>query len=267
MNCYAVICSKEYLPHYRVLFNSLKKYDPNTRQLLFHIGDVQESFDEKIDITELYNQAGYLTPLEKICSLRARVVLDAFNRGYSKVVFLGAKLEFFQSPQMLWHYLSFYNAIGTPHITSPLPEDGRHPSNASVCFTGHLSTDLVAFKNVPQVVQFLTWQDEVMKTRCSTTENTYLDQSWLNFLPFFCDSVYIMKDVEHNFAYWKLHQDEIVEKDGVWMMKNSGKPLVSFQYSGLDIRSPERISSHQDRWTADGDFLKFLQSYADRIKQ
>lgn len=267
MNCFVIICSKEYLSYYKILYTSLKKHSPKDKQILFHIGNVEEEFDEKVNITSWYDEAKYNSPLEKICSLRARVVLEAFNKGYEKVIFLGAKLELFQSVEKLWHYLTFYNAIGTPHITSPLPEDGKYPSNASVSFTGHLSTDLVAFKNAPQVVSFLSWQNEIMKTQCTTSMQTYLDQSWLNFLPIFVDNVYTMKDIEYNFAYWRLHQDSIINVKGVWIMKNSGKPLVAFQYSGLQIESPETISSHQNRWTAEGDFLKFLQSYVDRVKK
>lgn len=268
-NAFVCICSTEYLPFYKILFNSLKIHSPNTKQILYHIGEVAESFDEKVDITPWYNAAVYPETLNKICSLRARVVLDAFSRGYKNVVFLGAKVEFFSNPHLLFNVLdSQYDAFGTPHILSPLPEDGLSPSNSSVSFTGHLSTDLVGFCNSPASIKFLQWQDEIMKTKCRTTGQTYLDQSWLNFLPCFVPNVYIDRTMGLNHAYWRLHESEIIKENEQWKVKHGNhlSDLVAFQFSGLDINSPIGISKYQNRWMATGDFLLFLQNYCDKMK-
>lgn len=265
---YICICSAEYLKFYQVLYNSLKKYCPDSKQILYYIGDVQNSFDEIVDINLWYNASNsQYNKLEKICSLRARVVLDAFNKGYDKVVFLGAKMEFFEAPYQLLINLCAYNAVVTPHITEPLPDDGFLPSNASVSFTGHISTDLVGFRKCPEIIKFLKWQDQIMKTQCKTTNNTYLDQSWLNFLPFFVENVKILKDPAYNVAYWNFKQRYLKKSMNWWYVGNGiEKPLVCFQYSGLDLNCPENISTHQNRYKAEGEFLEFLKDYAQKVK-
>lgn len=262
---FVCIASAQYINHYKILFDSVKKYSSNIHQLLYHIGDVQEPFDQKINITNWFNEAKYPDTLTKICSLRARVVLDAFEKGYDKVVFLGAKVEFFSNPNTIVDLLDKHNAVVTPHILQPLPEDGKMPSNASVSFTGHISTDLVAFKNTFQVKEFLKWQDSIMLTQCRTTPQTYLDQSWLNFLPYFVDGVYILKDLGYNVAYWCFDQRGLylTDNDG-WRMKD-GSPLVAFQYSGLVKGKEHLISSHQNRNQATGDFLTFLKEYTSKL--
>lgn len=262
---FVAISSKEYINHYKVLFDSTKKHVGYVDQILYHIGNVQEPFDQKIDITHWYNEAIYPDTLTKICSLRPRVVLDAFNKGYDKVVFLGAKIEWFSDPYKLINLLDIHTAVVTPHITQPLPEDGRMPSNASVSFTGHISTDLVAFRNTFEIKEFLRWQDSVMSTQCKTTSQTYLDQSWLNFLPFFVEGVYIMRDLGYNVAYWNFNQRGMyLNSEGKWMMKD-GNELIAFQYSGLVKGKEHIISSHQSRYEAVGDFLVFLKEYTNKL--
>ena len=272
---YIAICTEEYLPYYRELYKSIKEHSPQSKQTLYYIGDKFEErvneFDEVINLTTLYeNCNSSYNKLEKICSLRARVVLDTFNRS-DKVIFCGAKLKFFSQPRELHRLLhDGYNAVVTPHIMEPLPEDGKFPSNEQVSFTGHISTDLVGFNHTTDIIKFLTWQDEIMKTKCATSSKTYLDQSWLNFLPFFVDNVKILKDVSYNVAYWNYQQRYLTKNYFLnkWLVsdRNTLSDLVCFQFSGLDLNHPETISTHQNREVAEGDFLEFLKDYAEKVK-
>lgn len=260
MNAFICICTEEYLNYYRELYKSLKTHAANHKQILYYIGarsidEVSKEFDEVIDANNWFQNCNpaYNT-LERICSLRAKVVLNSFERGYQGVIFLGAKVKFFKQPrELVMPLYDGYNAVVTPHILEPLPEDGKFPSNASLSFTGHISTDVVSFKNSPEMIKFLEWQDKIMKTQCRTTTHTYLDQSWLNFLPFFVNDVKILKDPGYNIAYWNVGQRNLDD-------------VVCFQYSGLDLNNPERISNHQNRYNADGDFLEFLKDYAEKVK-
>lgn len=290
---YVCICSNEYLGHYRVLYNSLKQHAQYVKQkngteikiadqILYYLGpmsvyEVRESnnFDKIVSLDNAYiNCHKSYNTLERICSLRPRVVLDAFEKGYDIVVFLGAKVEFFADPFKLVDSLKVIqdpcNAVVTPHILEPLPEDGKFPSNASVSFTGHISTDVVSFRKCPEIIEFLTWQDEIMKTKVKTTKETYLDQSWLNFLPFFVPNVKILRDPGYNVAYWNYKQRNLWKSSatGKWLLKNKNetKYLTCFQYSGLDLNNPENISTHQNRYKAEGDFLEFLKEYAEKVK-
>lgn len=277
MNDTAFICiaSEEYIKYYNELFESVLKHSPGHNQILYYIGDnTPQQYDQVVNINKWYDECNpSYTKLERICSLRARVVLDAFSVGFDNVVFLGAKVKFFANPHKLLDPLNViqdpFNAVVTPHILEPLPEDGKFPSNSTVSFTGHLSTDLVSFRNCPEIIKFLEWQDEIMKTQCKTTSQTYLDQSWLNFLPFFIENVKILRDQSYNVAYWNYKQRKLQKFRDIWMVENQKgmfESLVCFQYSGLDLNHPENISTHQNRYKAEGDFLEFLKDYAEKVK-
>lgn len=265
---FIAICSEEYLGYYEQLYVSLQKHSPDTHQVLYFIGqNIPTKYEHVIDITSW--KSIYSDKLTHICSLRARVVLDAFDHGFNSVVFCGAKIEFFDSPFDLLDELWDYDAVATPHILEPLPEDGKFPSNATVSFTGHISTDLVGFNDTKSVRDFLKWQDEIMKTQCRTTVHTYLDQSWLNFLPFFVQNTLILQDPSYNVAYWNMFQRDLKKKDGRFKVNSkylSDLTMTAFQYSGLDLNDCKNISKHQNRWTAEGDILEFLEDYARRVK-
>lgn len=261
------IASKEYISYYNILYKSLLPY--GYKQILYHIGDVSESFDEKVDITSWNEFTQYNDVLTSICSLRARVVLDAFDKGYDKVVFLGAKVEFFSNPSEFLALLDTNNAVVTPHILEPIIEDDKLPSNASISFTGHISTDVVGFKKTLDTIRFLTWQDNIMRTKCTTTHQTYLDQSWLNFIPFCIDDVKILRDPAYNVAYWNYTQRGLQWKNGKWRVlsndKNSLIPLVCFQYSGLEKGHEVDVSRHQNRLKASGNILELFLNYTKQL--
>lgn len=271
---YIAICTEEYLNYYKELYKSIKEHSPNSKQILYYIGKfdkiINEDFDIIVGINDQFESCNQIyNTLTRICSLRARVVLDAFERGNKNVIFCGAKIKFFDRPLELENAIEHFNAVVTPHIMKPLPEDGKFPSNEQVSFTGHVSTDLVAFKNTPDIVEFLQWQDEIMKTKCETSAKTYLDQSWLNFLPFFVNDVKILRDPSYNVAYWNYKQRNLQKVHGKWVVDThfgSKWKLTCFQFSGLNLVDPESISTHQDREVAEGDFLEFLKDYAEKVK-
>lgn len=280
---YIAICSEQYLNYYRELYKSLKEHSPHSKQIIYYIGtnetylrEVFGKFDESMYITDWYNDCDpSYDKLTAICSLRARVVLETFKSGNKDklenehVIFCGAKIKFLRPPDILEMSLNKNKAVVTPHITKPLPEDGQFPSNEQVSFTGHVSTDLVGFRNHPDVVEFLEWQDEIMKTKCKTSSRTYLDQSWLNFLPFFVDQVEILHDTAYNIAYWNYKQRNFSKIYDQWTVEDKygfTHKAVCFQFSGLDPNHPELISKHQSRDIATGDLLEFLTDYAEKVK-
>lgn len=259
------IASDLYLSNYKVLFDSVKKHVPHATQILYHIGYETPVFDKIININHLYNSTQYTDPLQIICSIRPLVVLNAFEQGYEKVVFTGADVEFFCYPDKL---LDNNNNVVLPHTLTPLPIDQNFPNQVGVIQTGHINSDTVAWVNTKETIEFLKWQYNTQKTHCVSGSSIFLDQSWLNCLPFFVDNVTILRDYSYNVAYYNLHERDIIEQNGVWWTHN--KPdnkivkLCSFQYSGLP-EDLNKISKHQNRFKPSNDLMSFLQQYKNKI--
>lgn len=230
------IASKEYEKIYQVHLAHLKIYLPNCD----HIRYFPNEFE-----------SGYKNTIQHICASRPEAILRTFEKGYDLVIFLGADVVFYKYPELLFN--PEFDVIITPHLTAPIPNDGMFPSNESIAKTGHLNSDLVVWKYTPSVVNFLRWQRDIMIDKCIESSNIFLDQTWLNFLPFFIRDVHIERHPAYNMAYWNFKQREHVEP-------------VCFQFSGFDPDNPKAISRHQNRYKAEGKFLEFLEDYARRIK-
>lgn len=249
------ICSELYMNQYAVHKESLDKWLPNTDKLLYKYEEIPQTWKDKYP---------YIDVGQQICALRPRVVLDAFSKGYTKVIFLGADVVFYnEAPEL---FREGVNAIVTPHILNPLWEDGLYPSPESLAHAGHINSDVVVWNNTFETTRFLLWQDQIHKTKCINNDSIFLDQTWLNFLPFTVRDVYILKHPGYNVAYWNYSQRLLRKfKDG-WVVGGKCEHLVCFQFSGIDVNHPELISKHQNRHVATDDFLQFLKEYCDKIK-
>lgn len=261
----ALVCiaSKEYLPRYKVLFDSVKRVNPFIKQILYQVsGDRPEWADEVVDVSHLMNRYNRIE--QNICSIRPWVVLDAFQKGYDIVGHLGADVEFFND--FTYEVLGYhYKALVIPHITQPLPDDGKFPFLEGVARTGLINSDCIFFKNCPEIVDFLNWQSKRLETMCVQNDYHFLDQTSLNFLPAFVDDVVWLRHAGWNVAYWNVYERGLKKReDGAYFMGN-GEPLVCFQYSGLDFQVPERLSVHQNRHTAEGLVLELLSDYVKKV--
>ncbi len=260
MKCFVTICSEQYLPYYRVQYESIKKHS-NVEPLLYFIGDNEPTnLGTVINITSW--KSNYSDLLTHICSIRPNVVLDAFKRGYNEVLFLGADVVFYDNPDSIFNKIS--DVVITPHITSPLPEDGLFPSNETIAWAGYLNSDVVFWNNHGITRNFLNWQAKTQETKCVNGPKTFLDQTWLNYVTSFLDAE-IIKDPSWNVSYWNFKQRNLNFREGKPFVGNI--PLLCYQFSGIDLHNPERISVHQNRETASGDMLVFLKEYIDKVKK
>lgn len=262
------ICTETFYPQWKVLYESIRRYcSSDVRIALLYVGDSTPTVPSEVlllneTVKSNYKETKVRYPIGSYLStLRPSAIATLFYQGYDEVLCLGADCELFAP-------LDFdrnYNAVVTPHITSPLPDDGKFPSNEGVSKTGHINGDFLFVRNTKEIVEFLIWWDRVMDTRCvdKPGEGMFYDQSWLNFLPFIVSNVLILRDSRYNVAYWNFIERDLNKEEGVWKTKDG--PLVMYQYSGFDKKHPENISKYQNRYHATGDLLEFLKEYASKI--
>lgn len=241
IHCLSIV-SPEYDKIYKVHKDSLDQYLPECKQVVYRPTDFKSN----------YTDIG-----QHICSIRPKVILEEFktsNPDY--IIFMGADVVFYKKPeQLLWRMneLEIESITITPHIVTPLPEDGKFPSNTSLSKGGHLNRDFVIWPNNSESIEFLEWQAKIMEDKCIATDQIFLDQTWLNFLPFIAGNVCIFKDPSYNVAYWNLHERDLND-------------ITFFQFSGFDPNNIEGISKHQNRYKAEGKLLELLTDYAEKIK-
>lgn len=215
-----------------------------------------------INSKELIKKYGYIAGLA-----RPLIINYVLSLGYEQVVCLDGDMEVFDSFDALYLNLQNYNAIVTPHITEPLPNDGLHPSMEDIRFAGNYNSAFFACSNTPEIRNFVNWWlvQSIERGELNPSIGRFADQGWLQFIADFVDKVLILRNTGYNAAYWRLHEldlrivgNSLYTRDG---------PLVVYHYSGLDINNPEGISVHQNRYKPTGLLLDFLVDYIKRLKQ
>lgn len=247
--CTVTIVSPEYENQYRVSLASLKEFLPDWDH---HKVSTESDMVQGLKTDYPYTEMGRF-----ICAIRPAIVRQ-FLEQYEKVLFLGADVVFYAHPEEFEE--DTHEAIVVPHITSSIPLGGDSPDLSNIIQTGHINSDIVLWTNSPRILAFLEWQAEVQKTNCSNSPGLFLDQVWLNCLPFFIDDVKILRHPGYNIAYFNTKERGVRYEDNTWYV-NGYEKLVCAQFSGFIPGQPERMSKHTSYPEAKGDLLKLFQEY------
>lgn len=161
-----------------------------------------------------------------------------------------------------------HDIVLTPHVLTPVPRDGKTPSEADILASGIFNLGFIAVG--PSSLPFLdAWKERLV-------DDGFADQQdmreacrrWVDFVPG-CFRHLVWRDPGANVAAWNLHERRL-DLDAAGPPKVDGKPAVFFNFSGYDPRDPEVLSRHQgDRprvLLRENGLLRHLaQDYAERL--
>lgn len=196
---------------------------------------------------------------------RPLIINYVLNLGYEKVLCLDGDMEVFNNFD--WIFDSNCNVFVTPHITSPIPNDGLHPSMEDIRLAGTYNSAFFVCNNSNETKNFVQWwlKQSIEKGELKREQGLFSEQGWLQFVGDFIENVCVIKHPGFNSAYWRLHEMNLYKNpDGKWMI--NGLPLYVFHYSGFDMNNPESISVHQNRYKS-GQLMELLLNYKKRLKE
>jgi len=261
--CCIAVASDEYLNKYRILQTSIQKHLSNIDSILYYTGiTYQHGIDNVEYVSHWLNNTIYTNELYKHCSIRPQAVLDAFSKGYEKVILIGADTEWFAYPKECVEALDTNECFVTMYTHEPYPDEHLYGNNIQVVFNGQINADCIAFKNTPKVIKWLEWVDKQTKNYCKVKDIEFVDQLWFSTCFSMLDNVYICRHLGYNVASYNAVNrgcDFINKK-----MKDQS-PLVLYHYDGLEKGKEELVSKHQNRYKATNDWFQFLKHYNDRL--
>lgn len=134
-----------------------------------------------------------------------------------------------------------HGIVLTPHGTSPIPRDGKLPSEASIMQSGIYNLGFIAVSRERR--DFLAWwKERLLRDSISAPEMMlFTDQRWIDLIPGYWD-VHILRDEGYNVAYWNVDQRALTVDQG--RILANGQPLVFYHFSGFDPRKPWLLSKH-----------------------
>jgi len=176
--------------------------------------------------------------------------------------------------------LKRHSAVVTPHVSAPIPEDGKKLNNKNILQTGVFNFGFVAFSNTDTAASFLRfWAEQLSLYGFTNLEKgMFYDQNWGMFIPAFFDhdDYYVIRDHRYNIAYWNMHYTGkgLHMRDGEPHIDNpaTNKPekTVFIHFSGISLLEEynmDMISRYQNRFTLE-DFPHIrdvLLAYTDRL--
>lgn len=144
--------------------------------------------------------------------------------------------------------LETHPIVLTPHLTEPMPRDGKVPNEQALLVAGSYNLGFIGLSASPQATGLIDWWAERLRTDCvvAPAEGLFVDQRWIDFVPGLIADTGILRDPAYNIAYWNIATRELAY-DAERGYTVNGAPLRFFHFSGYSPDRPDELSKHQNR--------------------
>jgi glycosyltransferase involved in cell wall biosynthesis len=253
------IVARNYLAPARVLARSFGAHNPGGTCWTLVIDDVDGEVDgtdepfevvrpEELAIDPWHRMTAGYSVLELSTAVKPWLLRHLLNRrGAERVTYLDPDIQVFDSLAEFDDLLREHTLVVNPHLTAPMPRDGRKPAETDILASGAFNLGFAGFAAGSEVDALLDWWAERLATDClvAPERGYFVDQRWMDFAPGLIPSLFVLRDPGYNVAYWNLSSRD-VRRAGEGYVVN-GRPLRFFHFSGYDPAVPDALSKHQDR--------------------
>ena len=259
--CLFTIASKNYLAHVRTLLASVARHHPEFARVFVLCDEVDGYFDpaaedfqtilaKDLEIDRFRHVAFQYSVVELNTAIKPFVVQHLMARhGFEQVIYLDPDIRVFRPLDELLELLAEHELVLTPHITAPLPQDGRVPDEKVLLRAGSYNLGFGAFQRTAAVERLLAWWSGHLARECysAVSEGLFVDQRWMDLAPGMVPATAVLRHPGYNAAYWNLdHRPICQESPGTY--RAAGEPLAFFHFSGFDPRVPRQLSKYCDRF-------------------
>jgi hypothetical protein len=196
-------------------------------------------------------------------------ILGSLLLHYSKVLYLDPDICFYGTLEPVFRDLESHSIVVTPHTLTPIM-DGKRPSDTEFIRFGAFNLGFIGVAKCEEAFRFLDWWSERC-LECGFYEpqlGLFVDQKWMDLGPSFFAGLKILRDPGLNMAAWNLHEREVSNRDGIWLV-NGRFPLCFFHFSAFNPSSPHTIAQKQTRYAPESrpDLHELLDYYGSRLRE
>lgn len=247
------IVARNYLPSARVFAESLTAVHPECRVTVLvvdgpgdpsdrdrfrvlQLEDIIPDEEERRRQTFMYDVTEFSTAVKP---LLLRYLL---SEGAPAVLYFDPDIEFFGAVDHLWRLAAERRIVLTPHILTPLPEDGYEISDLAVLRAGLFNLGFIGVG--ADTAGFLEWWSGRLRRHCLSDPGNglFVDQRWVDYVAAVFPH-HVVRDPGYNVAYWNLHERSVVETESGFTV--NGAPLRFYHFSGFNPDVPHLLSKHQ----------------------
>ncbi|NYT58695.1 hypothetical protein H0A65_07125 [Alcaligenaceae bacterium] len=261
------ICSANYLATAKVLMDSLLAHEPDSHRVLVLVEREWESgrlqalgqmlncevlHMNQLTLPDATRMAFQYDVTELNTAVKPFVFQDLFGRGNDTVIYLDPDIKVYQPLSELWAVLDEHEAVVTPHITEPLPDDGLAPTTENMIRCGQYNFGFLGLAKGEYAGRFLEWWSERLTDHCIFHPHHFyfVDQFYGALVSSFIPTLRVWHHHGYNFAYWNALQRHLERDTDANWITSDGK-LVFFHFSGFVYDDPAALSRHQNRMRAE----------------
>lgn len=240
---FVIFASLSFSSRFEVCSHSVKKHMPNW--------SIHRTVPDDSNVTGSY--------IPWMAKRRLETALELLEKGYSKVIIMGADCVLYSPMKELEDALDTKDCVMVPHVVNPV---SRHMM-AEIYKSGHANADLIGFRNSENAKDILKWLISVTRNECHEN-GIFYEQTWLSSVPFVFPNTLILRHPGYNFGYWDANDRVLNDINGVWYVGH--ERLVMVQFSGYLKGKPE-IMSKYSRQGAIGKVLHLYKEYDNLIEE
>jgi hypothetical protein len=271
------IVARNYLALAGSLLSSIAERERDIDRFVFITDDLdgRETFDEGrvIAPADVFSHDAYMAlargydVAELATAVKPAVMRYLLDRHYDRVLYFDPDIVVFAPLAAVIDPLAGHDIVLTPHITEPVPLDGKRPTEVDLLRGGSYNLGFIGVANTPGAHAMLAWWAERLERYCldDVSFGLFYDQKWIDLVPALFPRTAIVQHRGCNVAYWNLHSRALGEDDPPRLV--SGEPVIFFHFSGFDARMPEQLSRFQTRVEVAREpaLGRLLASYACRL--
>jgi glycosyltransferase involved in cell wall biosynthesis len=277
------ICASNYLAQACVLGASVSAHHPGARLVVFLLDAPPADFElpgcvtvvaaeSAFDRREWNHRRSHYNILEFATSVKPACFRFLFEQGEERAIYLDPDIRVYQRVDQFWRGdANDAELVLTPHILSPLPDDGCRPDDLDILRAGIYNLGFAALRNTERARLLLDWWDHKLRTLCldDVQSGVFTDQKWMDYAPVLLPGASVLQHIGFNAAYWNLHERTPRWLDGRWRLEGRGgevRDLVFFHFSGYNP-DLQKLSRHETRfaWDLPGDTHRLFGDYAEAL--
>jgi hypothetical protein len=222
------IIAKNYIAYARVLAQSYKEHHPEGTCHVLVIDETEGYIDASLEPFELVTPAQLgIDDYEHMAAIYDVLELSTavkpwllrhllYERGLERVAYLDPDIRLYDRLDEIERLTGEHGLVLIPHITSPLPRDGKRPSEADILISGTYNLGFISLERSQSTDDLLDWWSERLKTDCVVAPDAgyFVDQRWMDFVHGVMPDFYVLRDPSYNVAYWNLHGRELTYHKG-----------------------------------------------------
>jgi glycosyltransferase involved in cell wall biosynthesis/2-polyprenyl-3-methyl-5-hydroxy-6-metoxy-1,4-benzoquinol methylase len=249
------IIARNYLAHARVLAESFFQHHPRGRFAVLIVDDEARSFigddesfntvrlsDIGIDHAEIGRLAAVYDVTELATAVKPLFLRHLLRTWNTSVLYLDPDIKIYGSLVEVTELAEQHQIVLTPHMTSPLPRDGRRIDDYHILSSGVYNLGFIGLGRDTDVFIDWWWNKTRRNALVDHDRMMFTDQRWIDFVPSFFKH-HILKNPAYNVAYWNLHSRRLTCEAEHYFV--DGQPLKFFHFSGFDTGKPYLLSRHQ----------------------